>query len=56
MKIGTLDAQVMGAYLVAAGEYQVNLVVPQMADGEYPITVSSGGKTSPGDVLFEIGQ
>jgi uncharacterized protein (TIGR03437 family) len=54
--IGTAAAQVQGAYLVAPGQFQVNFVVPQLPDGEYSITVSASGKTSPSNVLFEIGQ
>jgi uncharacterized protein (TIGR03437 family) len=56
VKVGTADATVIAAALVAPGQYQVNLVVPQLADGEYTITVSAAGKTSPANVLFEIGQ
>ncbi len=54
--IRSTAAEVSGAYLVAAGQFQVNFTVPQLADGEYTITVSASGKTSPADVLFEIGQ
>ena len=54
--IGTTDAVVLAAALVAPGQYQVNFIVPQVADGEYPITVSTSGKTSPANVFFEIGQ
>jgi uncharacterized protein (TIGR03437 family) len=54
--IGTTDAQILFAALVAPGQFQVNFIVPQVADGEYPITVSTSGKTSPSNVLFEIGQ
>lgn len=53
--VGGMDAPVLGADLVAPGQFQVNFTVPQLADGEYPITVSSKGKTSPSNVLFEIG-
>jgi uncharacterized protein (TIGR03437 family) len=56
VSIGTADAQVLAAALVAPGQYQVNFVVPQVPDGEYAITVSTSGKTSPANVLFEIGQ
>jgi len=55
ISIGNTGATVQYAGLVAAGQYQVNFIVPQLADGEYPITVSISGKTSPSDVLFEIG-
>jgi uncharacterized protein (TIGR03437 family) len=54
--IGTASAQILAADLVAPGQYQINLVVPQLADGEYPITVSKSGQTSPTSVFFEIGQ
>jgi uncharacterized protein (TIGR03437 family) len=56
VSIGGVDAPVLAAALVAPGQFQVNITVPQLADGEYPITVSSAGKTSPSNVLFEIGQ
>ena len=54
--IGSVDAQVLAAALVAPGQFQVNFVVPQLADGEYAIVVTTAGKTSPANVLFEIGQ
>jgi uncharacterized protein (TIGR03437 family) len=56
VSIGNTPCTVSFAGLVAAGQFQVNFTVPQMADGEYPITVSVSGKTSPGGILFEIGQ
>jgi uncharacterized protein (TIGR03437 family) len=56
VKIGTADATILGADLVAPGQYQVNFIVPQVADGEYAITVSASGKTSPANVFFEVGQ
>jgi uncharacterized protein (TIGR03437 family) len=53
--VGTAPASVLGAALVAPGQFQVNFTVPQLPAGEYSITVSIDGKTSPGGVLFEIG-
>jgi uncharacterized protein (TIGR03437 family) len=53
--IGNTAATVSFAGLVAAGQFQVNFTVPQIADGEYPIVVSVSGKTSPPNVLFEVG-
>lgn len=53
--IGTADAPVAFAGLVAAGQFQVNFTTPQLDPGEYPITVSVNGKTSPPNVLFEVG-
>ena len=52
--IGTADAPVSFAGLVAPGQFQINLTVPQLPDGEYTITVSISGKTSQANVLFEI--
>jgi uncharacterized protein (TIGR03437 family) len=54
--IGTTDAPVAYAALVAPGQFQVNFTVPQLPDGEYTIRVSASGKISPPNVLFEIGQ
>ncbi len=54
--IGSTDAPVMFAGLVAPGQYQVNFTVPQLAPGEYSIQVSTSGKTSPSGILFEIGE
>jgi uncharacterized protein (TIGR03437 family) len=47
--IGTQQAQVLFSGLTPGlgGLYAMNVVVPQMAPGVYPITVSVGGHTSP---------
>ena len=39
---------------ILPGQFQVNFVAPQLAAGEYLITVSIGGKTSQANVLFEF--
>lgn len=44
--IGGVQAKVAFAGLVYPGEWQLNVVVPQVAAGEQPITVSWGGATS----------
>lgn len=54
--IGGVGATVLAAALVAPGQFQVNFTVPQLAGGEYPITITTAGKTSPNNVVFEIGQ
>lgn len=56
VRIGSTDAPVSFAGLVAPGQFQVNFTVPQVSDGEYNITVSVSGKTSPSGIIFEIGQ
>jgi len=53
--IGTTDVPVLAAALVAPGQFQVNFTTPQLAAGEYSITVSVSGKTSQANVLFEVG-
>jgi uncharacterized protein (TIGR03437 family) len=47
---------VVFAGLVAPGQFQVNITVPQLLAGEYSITVSTAGRTSQPNVLFEVGQ
>jgi uncharacterized protein (TIGR03437 family) len=54
VNIGSVSASVSFAGLVAAGQFQVNFTVPSLAPGEYQITVSVSGKTSPGGVHFEV--
>jgi len=54
--IGGVDAVVLAAALVVPGQFQVNFTVPQITNGEYPITVSTLGKTSPSNVVFDVGQ
>ena len=56
MKIGGVDAVVLAAALVVPGQFQVNFTVPQITNGEYPITVSTLGNTSPSNVVFDVGQ
>jgi uncharacterized protein (TIGR03437 family) len=52
--IGSELAQVSYAGLVAAGEYQLNVVVPgDLAAGNYPITISAG-QASPGNIILPV--
>jgi uncharacterized protein (TIGR03437 family) len=53
---GLVGRSVLFAGLVAPGQFQVNFTVPQLPTGEYSINVSTSGKTSQPNVLFEIGQ
>jgi uncharacterized protein (TIGR03437 family) len=53
--IGTENAPVVYAGLVAAGQFQVNVTVPaDLAAGSYPIAVAAGGVTSPGKVILPV--
>lgn len=56
VKVGGEDAFVAFAGLVAAGQYQVNIVVPNdLTSGNYPVTVSAGGQVSSANVVLPIG-
>jgi uncharacterized protein (TIGR03437 family) len=47
----TLTADFSG--LVAPGEFQINITVPNLGQaGNYPITISIDGKTSQSGILF----
>lgn len=53
--IGSSPAAVEFAGLVAVGQFQVNLLVPQLAPGEYPITIRYNGQASQSGVLIPVG-
>jgi uncharacterized protein (TIGR03437 family) len=57
VKIGSADAQVFGAALSPgfAGLYQVAIQVPaSMADGDYALTATVSGVTSPDGVILSV--
>jgi uncharacterized protein (TIGR03437 family) len=54
--IGTATATVEFAGLVAVGEYQINIVVPNLAPGEYPVVIRYNGQSSQGGVVVPITQ
>ncbi|HEX5229124.1 MAG TPA: IPT/TIG domain-containing protein [Bryobacteraceae bacterium] len=54
VKIGSAKATVEFVGLVAVGEFQINIVVPTLPSGDYPITVSIDSQTSPDTVMFPI--
>jgi uncharacterized protein (TIGR03437 family) len=43
IRIGTVDAAVSFAGLTSAGMYQFNVTIPDLIDGDYPVTASVGG-------------
>ncbi len=54
--IGTTSFTAAYAGLVAAGEFQLNAVIPtSLTPGEYPITVTVQGQTSPNNVMLPVG-
>jgi len=53
--IGTTAVTPAFTGLVAAGEYQINVVVPSsLKTGSYPITVATQGQTSPSNITLPI--
>jgi len=54
--IGGMPATVKFAGLVAAGEYQVNVVIPALPDGDYPIIATVGGVSSQSGLLISVKQ
>ncbi len=54
VKIGTSDATVEFVGLVAVGEFQINIVVPTLPSGNYPVTLTIDGQTSQSNVIIPI--
>jgi len=54
--IGSAQATVGFAGIVAVGEFQINIVVPNLPPGNYPLTLSIGGQSSQAGVTMPIGQ
>ena len=52
--IGGAAAKVQSAAMVAAGEYQINVVVPQLDDGNQPIVATISGVSSQSGVTIPI--
>ena len=52
--IGGVQAQVMYAGVVAAGEYQINVVVPEVPDGDQPIVAQVGSSRSQENVFITV--
>ena len=54
--IGAAPANVEFAGLVAVGEYQINILVPNLADGEYPVVIRLNGQDSQAGVIIPVGR
>jgi len=53
--IGTANTTPVFTGLVAAGEYQINVVVPtSLTTGDYPLTVTVAGQVSPLNIVLPI--
>ena len=52
--IGDVPATMQYAGLVGPGEYQFNVVVPTLSDGDQPIVAAIGGSTSQSGVWVPV--
>jgi uncharacterized protein (TIGR03437 family) len=56
VKIGTTTVNADFAGLVGPGLFQVNVTVPNLSPGNYPITITADGSTSQDHVVLVVGQ
>ncbi|MBZ5728847.1 MAG: hypothetical protein LAP87_28190 [Acidobacteriia bacterium] len=54
IRIGGVTAKVIFAGLVVPGEYQFNVQIPALADGDYPIVADIGGLSTQSGLLISI--
>jgi uncharacterized protein (TIGR03437 family) len=54
VSIGGVPATVSWAGIVAAGEYQLNVVIPPLADGDQPIVATIGGASTQNGLLIPV--
>jgi uncharacterized protein (TIGR03437 family) len=52
--IGGVTATVQFAGIVLPGEYQINVIVPQLPDGDQPILATIGGVSSQAGISIPI--
>jgi uncharacterized protein (TIGR03437 family) len=52
--VGGTDATVEFAGLVASGEFQINIVMPNLPSGEYPVVVKVAGQSSQAGVIIPV--
>jgi uncharacterized protein (TIGR03437 family) len=52
--VGSADAVVEFAGLVAPGEFQINMIVPNLSAGEYPVVVKVAGQSSQAGVVIPV--
>jgi uncharacterized protein (TIGR03437 family) len=54
IRINNVPVQVVGSALVGSGLYQVNGIVPEVPDGDQPVTIEVGGVTSPTGIVIAV--
>uniref|UniRef100_Q02A09 Fibronectin, type III domain protein n=1 Tax=Solibacter usitatus (strain Ellin6076) TaxID=234267 RepID=Q02A09_SOLUE len=53
--LGTTNVSVLGTALVAVGEFQINIQIPPMADGEYQLLLKVNGVATQTGVIIPVG-
>ena len=53
--VGGVRAKVAG-YLISPGVYQLNLTVPDLSDGDAPISITMGGNSTQAGLMLTIGK
>ena len=56
VQIGGANASVLWAGIVVAGEYQVNVIVPNVPDGDQPVVAGIGGNATQSGLLISVKQ
>jgi uncharacterized protein (TIGR03437 family) len=54
IRVGGVPAEVRFAGIVAAGEYQFNVVIPALPDGDQPIVADIGGVSTQSGLLITV--
>jgi uncharacterized protein (TIGR03437 family) len=52
--LGSTSVSVLGAALVAVGEFQINIQIPSLPDGEYPLVVKVNGIATQSGVIIPV--
>jgi uncharacterized protein (TIGR03437 family) len=52
--LGTTNVPVLGTALVAVGEFQINIQIPSLPDGEYPLVVKVNGIATQDGVIVPV--
>ena len=52
VSIGSASVTASYAGLVGVGLFQINFTVPPLADGDYPIAIQTGGKSSQSGMIL----
>jgi uncharacterized protein (TIGR03437 family) len=54
VSIGGVNATVLAAGIAAAGEYQFNVTVPDVPDGDQPVVLTLNGQTTQSGIFVSV--